>query len=237
MGSVACRIVGWLFVHRILAPFLLDHNLWLFWRLCLPPLAMLPSETQGVEQRDSKRSSVPIRQCQTCAMRKTCWRMLKWFVGSGPRPTFERWAYWEKFDFFGASSDIILIGTTGLILWFPNWFCTFLPGEAVNVAKVVHSTLALLATGFVFAIHFFGTHFRADKFPMDMSILTGVVSETEMEHERPELLARLEAEGRLDELRATAPPRGKLCSIRIAGFIALALGLAALAGIIWSLLV
>ena len=86
--------------------------------------------------------------------------MAKWFVGRGPRPTFERWAYWEKFDFFGASSDIILIGTSGLILWFPNWFCTFLPGEAVNVAKVVHSTLALLATGFVFAIHFFGTHFR-----------------------------------------------------------------------------
>jgi cytochrome b subunit of formate dehydrogenase len=163
--------------------------------------------------------------------------MVKWFAGLGPRPTFERWAYWEKFDFFGASSDIILIGTSGLILWFPDWFCTFLPGEAVNVAKVVHSTLALLATGFVFAIHFFGTHLRADKFPMDMSILTGVVSETEMHHERPDLLARLQAEGREEEMRANAPERLKLCIMRIAGFVALFLGLAALAGIIWSLLV
>ncbi len=117
--------------------------------------------------------------------------MVRWFVGRGPKPTFERWAYWEKFDFFGATSDTILIGCTGLILWFPNWFCTFLPGEAVNVAKVVHSTLALLATGFVFAIHFFGTHFRPDKFPMDVSVLTGVVSEEEMRHERPEMLERL----------------------------------------------
>ena len=50
----------------------------------------------------------------------------------------------------------------------------------MNVAKVVHSTLALLATGFVFAIHFFGTHFRPDKFPMDVSVLTGIVSEEEM---------------------------------------------------------
>jgi cytochrome b subunit of formate dehydrogenase len=162
--------------------------------------------------------------------------MGKWFVGLGPRPSFERWAYWEKFDFFGASSDIILIGTTGLVLWFPNFFCLFLPGEAVNIAKVVHTTLALLATGFVFAIHFFGTHFRPDKFPMDMSILTGVVSETEMEHERPELLARMEREGRIEELRAEAPDRMKLWLVRLAGFVALFLGLGSLAGIIWSLL-
>ena len=162
---------------------------------------------------------------------------VRWFIGRGPKPTFERWAYWEKFDFFGATSDTILIGLTGLILWFPNFFCQFLPGEAINVAKVVHSTLALLATGFVFAIHFFGTHFRADKFPMDMSILTGVVSEEEMRHERPELLARLQAEGRLEEVRTSAPERGRLCAVRIGGFVALFIGLAALAGIIWSLLV
>jgi cytochrome b subunit of formate dehydrogenase len=162
--------------------------------------------------------------------------MVRWFVGRGPKPTFERWAYWEKFDFFGATSDTILIGATGLVLWFPNWFCLFLPGEAVNIAKVVHSTLALLATGFVFAIHFFGTHFRPDKFPMDVSVLTGLVSEEEMRHERPEMLARLEAEGRLEELRLVAPSRAKLCGVRTFGAIALLIGLAALAGIIWSLL-
>ncbi len=72
---------------------------------------------------------------------------------------------------------------------------------------------------------------------MDMSILTGMVSETEMEHERPELLARLRAEGRLEEAQMCAPERGKLCGVRIAGFVALFVGLAALAGIIWSLLV
>jgi hypothetical protein len=107
----------------------------------------------------------------------------------------------------------------------------------VNVAKVVHSTLALLATGFVFAIHFFGTHLRADKFPMDMSILTGVVTEEDMHHERPELLARLQREGLEEQMRAVAPGPGKLLVIRLAGFVALFLGLAALAGIVWSLLV
>ena len=162
--------------------------------------------------------------------------MVRWFLGRGPKPTFERWAYWEKFDFFGATSDTIMIGLSGLILWFPTWFCNFLPGEAVNIAKVVHSTLALLATGFVFAIHFFGTHFRPDKFPMDMSILTGVVSDEEMQHERPEVLERLRAEGRLEEMQTCAPARGKLCAVRMGGFVALFIGLAALGGIIWSLL-
>ena len=46
--------------------------------------------------------------------------MVRWFLGRGPKPTFERWAYWEKFDFFGATSDTILIGLSGLILWFPE---------------------------------------------------------------------------------------------------------------------
>jgi hypothetical protein len=50
-----------------------------------------------------------------------------------------------------------------LILWFPNFFCAFLPGQTLAVSKVIHSTQALLATGFVFAIHFFSTHFRPDK--------------------------------------------------------------------------
>ena len=69
----------------------------------------------------------------------------------GPKPTFERWAYWEKFDFWGAAADIVIIGSTGMILWFPVWFCQYLPGEAVNISKVIHSTQALLAIVLLFA--------------------------------------------------------------------------------------
>jgi cytochrome b subunit of formate dehydrogenase/5-methylcytosine-specific restriction endonuclease McrA len=160
--------------------------------------------------------------------------MVRWFIGRGPRPTFERWAYWEKFDFWGACSDIILIGTSGLVLWFPSFFCQFLPGEAINVAKVLHSTLAMLATGFVFAIHFFGTHFRPDKFPMDMSVLTGLVSEEEMRHERPEYLERMRAEGKIEEIIAPGPSRGTLWTAWILGMIALTIGLGLLGGILYA---
>jgi len=159
-------------------------------------------------------------------------RMLRWFVGLGSKPKFERWTYWEKFDFWGAAADIVIIGVTGLILWFPHFFTLFLPAVSLNVAKVIHSTQALLATGFVFAIHFFNTHLRAEKFPADMSVLTGLVSAEEMEHERPDLLARLRAQGRLEELEVPAPSWQRLWLIRLGGFVALAVGLALLFGIV-----
>lgn len=161
-------------------------------------------------------------------------KMLRWFVGLGPKPGFERWAYWEKFDFWGACADIVIIGSTGLILWFPNFFCSMLPGVTLNIAKVIHSTQALLATGFIFAIHFFTIHLRAEKFPADMSLLIGLVSEEEMLDERPDYFKRLQRQGDLERLEATVPSKGRLRLVKLAGFVALAVGLALLAGIIFA---
>jgi cytochrome b subunit of formate dehydrogenase len=159
-------------------------------------------------------------------------KMLRWFFGLGPKPAFDRWSYWEKIDFWGAIADTVIIGSTGLMLWFPGFFCGVLPGTALNIAAVVHSTQALLATGFVFAIHFFNTHIRPEKFPADMSVLTGLISEEEFKEERPEQFKRLEREGKLDALRTTSPGLFALTAIRTFGFVALILGLALLLGMI-----
>ena len=110
--------------------------------------------------------------------------MLRWFFGMGKKPTFERWTYWEKFDYWAVFWGVAIIGSSGLMLWFPEFFSRFFPGQLLNVAKVIHSEEALLATGFIFTIHFFNTHLRAEKFPMDMSMLTGLVSEEELKEER-----------------------------------------------------
>jgi hypothetical protein len=66
---------------------------------------------------------------------------------------------------------------------------------------VIHSDEALLAAGFIFSIHFFNTHFRIEKFPMDTVIFSGRISKKEMLHERRRWYDRLVAEGRLDEYR------------------------------------
>ncbi len=161
-------------------------------------------------------------------------KMMRWFFGLGPKPGLDRWSYWEKIDFWGAIADTVIIGATGLVLWFPNFFCGTLrlPGTTLNIAQVIHSTQALLATGFVFAVHFFNTHIRPDKFPADMSVLSGLVSEHEFKEERPDYFQRLQREGKLDAMRTTSPGLFVLTCIRLFGFTALAIGLALLVGMI-----
>ncbi len=100
---------------------------------------------------------------------------LKWFLGRGPRPEYGRWTYWEKFDYFAVFWGVAVIGFSGLILWFPEFFTKLFPGWLINVAMIIHSDEALLAVGFIFTIHFFNTHLRPDAFPMDTVIFTGTV--------------------------------------------------------------
>ena len=133
------------------------------------------------------------------------WRDLvnhnKWFFGQGPKPQFDRWTYWEKFDYFAVFWGVAIIGFSGLIMWFPEFFTRFLPGWIINIALILHSDEALLAAGFIFTIHFFNTHFRIEKFPMDTVIFSGRVSKTEMLHERRRWYDRLVATGKLDDHR------------------------------------
>jgi cytochrome b subunit of formate dehydrogenase len=125
----------------------------------------------------------------------------KWFFGKGPRPQFDRWTYWEKFDYFAVFWGVAIIGASGLFMWFPEFFTRHLPGWLINIALIIHSDEALLAAGFIFSIHFFNTHFRIEKFPMDTVIFSGRVSKNEMLHERRRWYDRLVSEGRLDDFR------------------------------------
>ena len=125
----------------------------------------------------------------------------KWFFGKGEKPQFDRWTYWEKFDYFAVFWGVFIIGASGLIMWFPTFFTQFLPGWLINIALIIHSDEALLAAGFIFSIHFFNTHFRIEKFPMDTVIFSGRVSKAEMQHERKRWYDRLVAQGRLDDYR------------------------------------
>jgi thiosulfate reductase cytochrome b subunit/uncharacterized protein with PIN domain len=150
---------------------------------------------------------------------------IKWFVGAGPRPEYGRWTYWEKFDYFAVFWGVGMIGSTGLLLWFPELFTNVLPGWAINVATIIHSDEALLAVGFIFTIHFFNTHFRPEKFPMDPVIFTGSVPLEELKVDRPREYAELLASGTLEDRIVPPPSPQALRSWRIFGFTALAIGL------------
>ncbi|HEY3352510.1 MAG TPA: hypothetical protein VGQ83_04625 [Polyangia bacterium] len=130
---------------------------------------------------------------------KDFWAHQKWFFGRGPRPQFDRWTYWEKFDYLAVFWGVFVIGLSGLVMWFPETITRVVPGGTINFALMVHSDEALLAAGFIFTFHFFNVHFRVEKWPMDSVIFSGRISEEEMLHERKRQYDRLQAEGRLQE--------------------------------------
>jgi hypothetical protein len=133
--------------------------------------------------------------------------MFRWFFRGGKKPQFDRWTYWEKFDYTAEVFGSVVIGLSGLLLWFPQFFAKFMPGWMFNVATVIHGYEALLAVGFIFTIHFFNAHLRLEKFPVDDVIFTGQLSEEEFRHEREAEYARLAENGQLEALRVRPASR------------------------------
>ncbi|MDH3458260.1 MAG: cytochrome c3 family protein [Gemmatimonadota bacterium] len=161
---------------------------------------------------------------------------MKWFFGKGPRPNYGRYTYWEKFDYFAVFWGMFVIGSTGILLWFPEFFTILLPGWTVNVATILHSDEALLAVAFIFTVHFFNTHFRPDKFPMDPVIFTGRVPVEELKRDKPDEYQKLVDKGELEEHLVEPYPKKLERAFKVFGFTALAIGLALIALIIYSML-
>jgi cytochrome b subunit of formate dehydrogenase len=153
------------------------------------------------------------------------YRHVLWFLRRGPKPAFDRYTYWEKFDYMAVFWGMVIIGGSGLMLWFPELFALVLPGWVFNVALLIHGEEALLAVGFIVTIHFFNSHMRPQKFPMDLVMFTGVVPEEEYARDRPLEYARLQSTSGL-EARLAPPPDPTLVSrARRGGFAAIAAGL------------
>ncbi|MCX7042544.1 MAG: cytochrome c3 family protein [Gammaproteobacteria bacterium] len=134
--------------------------------------------------------------------------MFKWFVGKGPRPVFDRWTYWEKFDYWAPFWGVTIIGASGLVMWIPYFTAQYLPGWVFNVAPIFHGEEAFLAVVFLFTVHFFNNHFRPDKFPLDRVMFTGTMTMDEFMHQHPLQYQRLLASGELEQHLVEAPSKG-----------------------------
>ncbi len=159
---------------------------------------------------------------------------IKWFLGKGERPRYGRWTYWEKFDYFAVFWGVAIIGTTGLMLWFPEIFTRLLPGWVINVAQIVHSDEALLAVAFIFTVHFFNTHFRPDKFPMDTVIFTGRVPVEELKNDRPGEYEELLASRKIKDHLVEPLPPVMVRTAKIFGTVALTIGIILILLIIYA---
>jgi cytochrome b subunit of formate dehydrogenase len=152
--------------------------------------------------------------------------MFRWFFGKGPRPLFDRWTYWEKFDYWAVFWGMAIIGGSGFMLWFPHVTASILPGWVLNVATLIHGEEAFLAAVFLFTVHFFNNHFRPDKLPPpDIVMFTGSVPVEEFRHEHGLEYERLVRSGELQKYLVDAPSPAMTRGSRILGLVLIACGL------------
>ena len=157
--------------------------------------------------------------------------MFKWFVGRGPRPVFDRWTYWEKFDYWAPFWGVTIIGVSGLMMWLPAVTGAWLPGWVFNVAAIFHGEEAFLAVVFLFTVHFFNNHFRPDKFPLEIVMFTGSMSLEHFRREHPLHYQRLQQTGELQRHLVDAPSTPMTFGSKVLGFTLIATGLVLLFGV------
>jgi cytochrome b subunit of formate dehydrogenase len=152
--------------------------------------------------------------------------MFKWFLGKGPRPALDRWAYFEKFDYWAVFWGVNVIGFSGMMLAFPHVTAQYLPGWIFNVATLVHGEEAFLAAVFLFTVHFFNNHFRPDKLPPpDIVMFTGSQSIEEFRHDHPAQYDRLVKSGELEKYLVDAPSVPMERGSKILGLVLITFGL------------
>jgi cytochrome b subunit of formate dehydrogenase len=121
-----------------------------------------------------------------------------WFFGVKKLPEFDRWGYWEKFDYWAVFWGMAIIGVTGLMMAFPLFATRYMPGWGLNVAFWIHRIEAILAMAHVFIIHFFIAHLRRHHFPMDRAMFEGSSDLATIKSEKAAWLNRLKNNGELE---------------------------------------
>jgi len=92
------------------------------------------------------------------------------------KPKFGRYNFEQKVTYWVVFFSILLMGVSGLIVWFPVQATQFLPGGVVPAAKLAHSTESIVMAIFILIWHVYHVHIER----LNLSIFTGRLSEDEM---------------------------------------------------------
>jgi formate dehydrogenase gamma subunit len=138
------------------------------------------------------------------------WKVLRYNLGFAPeKPKFGRFSYVEKAEYWALIWGTMLMGITGVILWFENTSMGLLTKLGFDISRTVHFYEAILATLAIIVWHFYFVIFNPDVYPMNLAWLTGRVSEREMMEDHPLELERLKKEGALPEAKPPLAPPSK----------------------------
>jgi cytochrome b subunit of formate dehydrogenase len=117
------------------------------------------------------------------------YRNILWFVGyRDQRPFFNRFSYFEKFDYWAVFWGCVIMGVTGLGMWFPELVKILVPvsySVLLDTFKEAHAHEALLAFLAIVIWHFYNVHLRPGRFPGSLFWMHGMITKTEQEREHP----------------------------------------------------
>ncbi len=125
---------------------------------------------------------------------------IKYYTGlSKTKPQFHRFCYIEKAEYWALVWGVVVMGATGLIMWFDNYFINILTKLGWDIARTIHYYEACLATLAIVVWHFYFVMFNPDVYPMNTAWFTGKLTEEEMANEHPLELAQIRS-GQFDEM-------------------------------------
>jgi len=152
------------------------------------------------------------------------WQRIWWILGLGKPPKLDRWAYWEKFDYWAVFWGLPLLAITGVMMLYPLSTSQYLPGWILNITSLLHRAEAILAVSYIFIVHFFIGHLRPTSFPMNQAMFSGSMLLQEAEEEKPAWVERLKREGKLETAAVKAPALWYKVIYFAFGYVALATG-------------
>lgn len=99
----------------------------------------------------------------------------RYLAGKGEKPQFGRFTYWEKIEYWSVVWGSIVMGVTGILMWFENWSLGFMPKWGIDLATLIHYLEAILATLAIIFGHFYFVIINPDVAPMSFTWLMGKI--------------------------------------------------------------
>jgi formate dehydrogenase gamma subunit len=142
--------------------------------------------------------------------KKDAWDILtnvRYLLGRRPdKAQFKRFGYPEKMEYWAVVWGTIVMGATGLVIWFKIGVTQYLPRWIIDVATTIHYYEAILACLAILVWHFYHVMFDPEIYPVNLACWDGRVSE-HWQHEEHPLDTQTAAAPNPDPVKTTIPPK------------------------------
>jgi len=117
---------------------------------------------------------------------------MMYLIGRIPeRPLYGRFSYIEKMEYWAVVWGTVIMGATGFILWFKDFFFKIVGNTGMDIATAIHYYEAILASLAILVWHFYFVFLNPDVRPMSKAWYSGYLTKEEMEKEHPRELAEI----------------------------------------------